>query len=72
MGNVFTLKNTPELGEHKRAPEGLGCGRNVSETKATIWQELQARVAGEEEKAEPMGGRPAHSPSVPLSSSTLL
>lgn len=34
----------------------MGCGRNVSETKAAIWQELQARGAGEEERAEPMGG----------------
>lgn len=42
-GNVFTLKNTRELGEEKRAPEGLGCGWNVSETKALIWQKLQAR-----------------------------
>lgn len=67
---MYLLWKIPwEFGEQKRAPEGLGCGRNVSETKAGIWQELQAWSLGRRRGLSQWEGGSARSP--PLSFSTL-
>lgn len=60
---MYLLWKIPwEFGEQKRAPEGLGCGRNVSETKTGIWQELQAWSLGRRRGLSQWEGRSARRP----------